>query len=183
MGRRHRPATARRNSDRERARLAADAKPVRPGLPGDVDRRGDTRPGCAVCVVVRDGAADQAHALADLVCEHHLGGRVGQVRDLLERELRLDVVKTQKEMRTAQHDYGKDEGDRVNTSLAKEIRLGQKSRDQALLNAVDVSLKRISEGTFGECLNCGQEINAKRLEAIPWVRYCITCQELIDSTE
>ena len=100
-----------------------------------------------------------------------------------QRELRLDVVKTQKEMRTAQHDYGKDEGDRANTSLAKEIRLGQKSRDQALLNAVDVSLKRISEGTFGECLNCGQEINATRLEAIPWVRYCITCQELIDSTE
>jgi len=100
-----------------------------------------------------------------------------------QRELRLGVAKTQEEMRTAQHDYGKDEGDRANTSLAKEIRLGQKSRDQALLNAVDVSLKRISEGTFGECLNCGQEINATRLEAIPWVRYCITCQELIDSTE
>ena len=100
-----------------------------------------------------------------------------------QRELRLDVVKTQKKMRTAQHDYGKDEGDRANTSLAKEIRLGQKTRDQALLNAVDAALKRISEGTFGECLNCGQEINVKRLEAIPSVRYCITCQELIDSTE
>ena len=45
------------------------------------------------------------------------------------------------------------------------------------------SLTRINEGTFGECLNCGQEINAKRLEAIPWVRYCITCQELIDGTK
>lgn len=42
------------------------------------------------------------------------------------------------------------------------------------------ALKRISEDTFGQCLNCEQEINAKRLEAIPWVRYCITCQELID---
>jgi Prokaryotic dksA/traR C4-type zinc finger len=45
---------------------------------------------------------------------------------------------------------------------------------------VDAALKRISEGTFGQCLNCEQEINAKRLEAIPWVRYCVTCQELID---
>jgi DnaK suppressor protein len=47
---------------------------------------------------------------------------------------------------------------------------------------VDTALKRMSDGTFGECLNCGLEINAKRLEAIPWVRYCITCQELIEGT-
>ncbi len=98
------------------------------------------------------------------------------------RELRVGVAKTQKEMLTAQHDYGKDEGDRANTSLAKEMQLGHKSRDRALLGAVDAALKRISEGTFGKCLNCGQEINTKRLEAIPWVRYCITCQELIDRT-
>src|ERR1700737_4784881 len=98
------------------------------------------------------------------------------------RELRGGGAKTQKEMLTQQHDYGKDDGDRANTSLAKELHLGQKSRDRALLGAVDAALKRISEGTFGQCLNCGQEINAKRLEALPWVRYCITCQELIDRT-
>jgi len=54
---------------------------------------------------------------------------------------------------------------------------------RALLSAVDAALKRINEGRFGQCLNCEQEINAKRLEAIPWVRYCVTCQELIDSTK
>jgi DnaK suppressor protein len=50
-------------------------------------------------------------------------------------------------------------------------------------SAVDDALKRISEGTFGQCLNREQEINAKRLEAIPWVRYCITCQDLMDRTK
>jgi DnaK suppressor protein len=100
-----------------------------------------------------------------------------------QRELRLGLAQTQRESRAAQHDYGKDEGDRANTSLAKEIDLGQKSRDRALLSSVDAALKRISGGTFGQCLNCEQEINAKRLEAIPWVRYCITCQELIDGTK
>ncbi len=65
-------------------------------------------------------------------------------------------------------------------SLARETDLAQKSRDRVLLNSVDAALKRISEGTFGQCLNCEQEINAKRLEAIPWVRDCITCQELMD---
>ncbi len=99
------------------------------------------------------------------------------------RELRLGLAQTQQESRTAQHDYGKDEGDRANMSLAREIDLGQKSRERALLNSVDAALKRISEGTFGLCLNCAQEINTKRLEAIPWVRYCITCQELIDAAK
>ena|SRR5712692_965932 len=95
-------------------------------------------------------------------------------------ELRHSLAESHKEPRTARHDYGKDEGDRANMSLARELDLGQKSRDRTLLISVDAALKRISEGTFGECLNCGQEINSKRLEAIPWVRYCITCQELID---
>lgn len=99
------------------------------------------------------------------------------------RELRHALAQTQRESPTAQHDYGKDEGDRANTSLARELDLGQKSRDRALLTSVDAALKRISGGTFGQCLNCEQEINVKRLEAIPWVRYCITCQELMDRTK
>ena len=98
------------------------------------------------------------------------------------RELQSSVAQTQQNSRTAQTDYGKDEGDRANASLSREIDLAQKSRDRALLASVDAALKRISEGTFGDCLNCGQEINSKRLEAIPWVRLCITCQELIDSS-
>jgi len=94
-------------------------------------------------------------------------------------ELRPSLAQTTQGPRTAEHNYGKDEGDRANTSL---VDLGQKSRDRALLTSVDAALKRIGEGTFGQCLNCEQEINAKRLEAIPWVGYCITCQELIDGT-
>jgi len=39
------------------------------------------------------------------------------------------------------------------------------------------AVKRISQGTFGECAQCGAEIETKRLEAIPWARYCVKCQE------
>jgi DnaK suppressor protein len=99
------------------------------------------------------------------------------------RELRKSLAQNRYESLTTDHDYGKDEGDRANTSLAREIDLGQKSRDRALLNAVEVALKQIAEGRFGQCLNCEKDINAKRLAAIPWVRDCITCQELIDRTK
>jgi RNA polymerase-binding transcription factor DksA len=61
-------------------------------------------------------------------------------------------------------------------ALERELDLNQRSRDRVLLTSVEAALTRIHEGTFSQCLNCEQEINAKRLEAIPWVRYCITCQ-------
>jgi len=41
-------------------------------------------------------------------------------------------------------------------------------------------LARIREGSFGECSHCGKEINAKRLEAVPWTRHCIECQEKLE---
>lgn len=40
------------------------------------------------------------------------------------------------------------------------------------------ALERLGRGTFGQCAECGNEIELKRLEAIPWARYCLTCQEL-----
>lgn len=56
----------------------------------------------------------------------------------------------------------------------------QSSQNAALVNAVRAALLRIEGGTFGLCMNCEQEINMNRLKAIPWVRYCIICQGLID---
>ena len=46
------------------------------------------------------------------------------------------------------------------------------------LREVESALKRVAGGTFGECEACGEEISANRLKAIPWARYCLTCQEL-----
>jgi RNA polymerase-binding transcription factor len=54
---------------------------------------------------------------------------------------------------------------------------------RALLKAIESALGRIEEGSFGECVNCGQEINAKRLEALPWTRCCITCQGLLEQRQ
>ena len=37
-----------------------------------------------------------------------------------------------------------------------------------------------SRGIFRQCISCGEEINAKRLEAVPWTRHCIECQEKLE---
>ena len=77
-------------------------------------------------------------------------------------------------------DSGRDEGDRANASQAKEMTWLRTSQERGLLELIDAALSRIRDGTFGECLHCGQEIGAKRLAAVPWTRYCITCQELLE---
>jgi len=46
---------------------------------------------------------------------------------------------------------------------------------------VRLALGRLREGTFGDCMHCGQEIGEKRLEALPWTPYCIACQEKVET--
>jgi DnaK suppressor protein len=107
---------------------------------------------------------------------------IGRFKKSLETR-RQSLAQTQGKLLSTPPDYGKDEGDRANNALARELDLNQKSRDRVLLTSVEAALTRIHEGTFGQCLNCEQEINAKRLQAIPWVSYCITCQQVIDGTK
>jgi DnaK suppressor protein len=77
------------------------------------------------------------------------------------------------------HDFGRDEGDRANFSQSKEMAFRQRAQERGLLMLVEGALSRISSGSFGICLNCEQDISINRLNAVPWSRYCITCQELI----
>jgi len=46
-----------------------------------------------------------------------------------------------------------------------------------LTRQVSEALERIDDGSYGLCLQCGQPIAAKRLAALPWVTFCITCEE------
>ena len=47
-----------------------------------------------------------------------------------------------------------------------------------LLREVDNALGRYARGAYGACEGCHEEISPHRLKAIPWARYCLTCQEL-----
>lgn len=52
--------------------------------------------------------------------------------------------------------------------------------NSAMLRLIRAALKRLNEGEYGECEGCEQEIPAKRLNAVPWARYCVRCQEMAD---
>ncbi len=66
------------------------------------------------------------------------------------------------------------------SSLHKEIAFAQADRDAKLLNQVRAALQRISQGTYGQCLEDGEIIMEARLHAVPWASYCVKHQELLD---
>ena len=59
----------------------------------------------------------------------------------------------------------------------REFNLGLASNENKLLYEIDETLKRIDEKTFGKCEGCGEHINAGRLKAVPYARFCIQCKE------
>jgi DnaK suppressor protein len=95
-------------------------------------------------------------------------------------ELRRMVTRTQQDGRTADEEATQDIADRAASSYNKEFLFHQSNNDRQLLAMVEGALERIREGSFGECISCGKEINPKRLEAVPWTRHCIECQEKLE---
>jgi DnaK suppressor protein len=100
-------------------------------------------------------------------------------RRLEERQqaLRKAVSRTEEDGRIADQDTAQDIADRAASSYTKEFLFSQSNNERQLLQMVETALQRIREGSFGECVSCGNEINARRLEAVPWTYYCIECQE------
>ena len=49
--------------------------------------------------------------------------------------------------------------------------------DYAQLRLIEEALDRLDSGDYGTCLSCDEPIPPKRLNAVPWARYCVTCQE------
>ncbi len=94
--------------------------------------------------------------------------------------LRKTVSRTEEDGRVADQDTAQDIADRAASSYTKEFLFSQSNNDRQLLQMVETALQRIREGSFGECANCGSDINPKRLEAVPWTRHCIACQEKLE---
>jgi DnaK suppressor protein len=65
-------------------------------------------------------------------------------------------------------------------SYAKNVLISVSANDAKLLKLIDEALERIEDEEFGDCQNCNKTVGIKRLEAIPWAKYCINCQELLE---
>lgn len=97
-----------------------------------------------------------------------------------QQDLRRMVSRTEQDGRNVDEDSAQDIADRAASSYNKEFLFHQSNNDRQLLQMVENALDRIRKGSFGECISCGKEINPKRLEAVPWTRHCIECQEKLE---
>jgi DnaK suppressor protein len=80
-------------------------------------------------------------------------------------------------------DDTQDVADQAVLSYQKELLFSQGTNGHQQLVLVRQALSRIQDGSYGECVRCGAEIGAKRLEALPWTPRCIDCQEKIENGE
>jgi len=70
--------------------------------------------------------------------------------------------------------------DHGSENFDKEMALGLVETEEQEIRAIDDAFRKMAEGTFGRCEECEQEIAMPRLEAIPYARYCIQCQQQIE---
>src|SRR5437763_112426 len=97
--------------------------------------------------------------------------KVEEVRGSMSAQKAAQVV--------ARLDCPSDEGDLSQQHHEEWIFLNRNTLDMKLLREVSGALHRIEHETYGICAECEEPISPKRLDAVPWARYCITCQEEI----
>ena len=98
-------------------------------------------------------------------------------RDLLvdaRRDLVRDADRVLEAIPDQVHPPGEHE---IAPSEGVEIEMFLERGDKARVDEIDAALERLKTGTFGKCCECGAEIPAARLEAVPFARYCMTCEK------
>jgi DnaK suppressor protein len=98
-----------------------------------------------------------------------LGRREGLVGQVMEAEMYS---------RERDSEATQDPADMAANAYTKELLVSMSANDRRLLELIDEALERIEAGEYGDCVHCGEPVQEKRLEAVPWARHCLRCQDL-----
>ena len=82
----------------------------------------------------------------------------------------------------ARIDNGGDLFDRLARAKERDKAVREMEQSAVQLRQIEWALHRLQEGTFGLCGKCGRAIPVRRLDALPWARFCISCQERADGS-
>ena len=73
-----------------------------------------------------------------------------------------------------------EEVEKITLADQRDLAVRLIGRSTQLQREVKAAFYRLAEGTFGRCEQCERDIPAKRLNALPWARHCVACQEALD---
>lgn len=110
---------------------------------------------------------------------------LNEMREKLE-ERRAELVNKSRLARDELHEGGDKKGDSIDESTDEQgtsTELVQKERERNFLTQINNALDRIADGEYGYCLNCGNPIKKKRLEARPMAAECIECRQQREDDE
>lgn len=65
-------------------------------------------------------------------------------------------------------------------NYSKNVMLAVSENESRQLALINEALVRLDDDEYGVCQNCEKEVSPKRLDAVPWARYCLSCQELVE---
>ena len=102
--------------------------------------------------------------------------------DLL-KEIKTEISKYIKGETRQLVDTALDDGDWSVVDLSEDISLRHLSAHRETLLKIDESLRKLNEGTYGLCEDCGDAISEERLKILPFAIYCIDCQERREKLE
>jgi DnaK suppressor protein len=98
-------------------------------------------------------------------------------REAIVREAKEEIAKYISGENRQLVDTALDDGDWAVVDISEDINLRRLGAHRKALHDIDESLRKIKEGTYGTCEECGEEISKKRLQVLPTANLCITCQE------
>ncbi|MBC8031369.1 MAG: TraR/DksA family transcriptional regulator [Pyrinomonadaceae bacterium] len=110
--------------------------------------------------------------------------RLEHFRSLLIAQLRQSTEHIREDQAAALDFSDNDVKDTVDLSVMdvnKELALRLGERESKMVADIDQALLRIKEGAYGVCARCGQQIDERRLEAVPTARYDAACQTIIEA--
>ena len=116
------------------------------------------------------------------------GRRDHELRMMLEGRRRELVFEIQDKIRDGRRDFANerevlDEGESSEVDVQDEIEFALIQMKAETLNKIDAALRRIEDGTYGNCSECGDEIAEARLRALPFAVRCRDCEEAREAAE
>ena len=114
--------------------------------------------------------------------------RYNELKKMLEDRRRELVNEVQGRMRDVRADGNKerdvlDQGESSEVDIQEDIEFALIQMKSETLNKIDAALRRLDDGSYGDCFECGDEISGARLRALPFAVRCKDCEEARETAE
>ena len=114
--------------------------------------------------------------------------RYNELKKMLEERRRELLNAVQGKMRDVRAEGSKerdvlDQGESSEVDIQEDIEFALIQMKAETLNKIDAALRRLEEGTYGDCFECGEEISEARLRALPFAVRCKDCEEARETAE